>query len=167
MISSSGRAPDLHSGGGWFESSILHQSVLLSTIMNKKLIKQIGNPLGWLFVILVVCLLYIISNNSKTIADLENEIQLGELNRSAMADELAVRDDALTGMKSEIDMLDNMLGRLKAESEANYNAYVEIKEMSESQNNDLDNAFELISNLKQELSDTQTLLNVCTTAQTQ
>ncbi len=157
----------MHSGGGWFESSILHQSVLLSTIMNKKLIKQIGNPLGWLFVILVVCLLYIISNNSKTIADLENEIQLGELNRSAMADELAVRDDALTGMKSEIDMLDNMLGRLKAESEANYNAYVEIKEMSESQNNDLDNAFELISNLKQELSDTQTLLNVCTTAQTQ
>ena len=135
--------------------------------MNKKLIKQIGNPLGWLFVILVVCLLYIISNNSKTIADLENEIQLGELNRSAMADELAFRDDALTGMKSEIDMLDNMLGRLKAESEANYNAYVEIKEMSESQNNDLDNAFELISNLKQELSDTQTLLNVCTTAQTQ
>ena len=157
----------MHSGGGWFESSILHQSVLLSTIMNKKLIKQIGNPLGWLFVILVVCLLYIISNNSKTIADLENEIQLGELNRSAMADELAVRDDALTGMKSEIDMLDNMLGRLKAESEANYNAYVEIKEMSESQNNDLDNAFELISNLKQELSDTQTLLNDCTTAQTQ
>ena len=157
----------MHSGGGWFESSILHQSVLLSTIMNKKLIKQIGNPLGWLFVILVVCLLYIISNNSKTIADLENEIQLGELNRSAMADELAVRDDALTGMKSEIDMLDNMLGRLKAESEANYNAYVEIKEMSESQNNDLDNAFELISNLKQELSDPQTLLNVCTTAQTQ
>ena len=157
----------MHSGGGWFESSILHQSVLLSTIMNKKLIKQIGNPLGWLFVILVVCLLYIISNNSKTIADLENEIQLGELNRSAMADELAVRDDALTGMKSEIDMLDNMLGRLKAESEAYYNAYVEIKEMSESQNNDLDNAFELISNLKQELSDTQTLLNVCTTAQTQ
>ena len=33
-ISSSGRAPDLHSGGGWFESSILHQPRSISVAVN-------------------------------------------------------------------------------------------------------------------------------------
>ena len=126
--------------------------------MNKKLIKQLGNPLGWLYVILVVCLLYIISNNSKRIADLEAQVsfsqeeteqvrRLGQAQVDAMQDEITVRDDALMGMSSEIAMLDDMLGRMKAQS-------------NEAEK-DLDEVFEILANTKQELSDTKTLLDVC------
>ena len=132
--------------------------------MNKKLIKQLGNPLGWLYVILVVCLLYIISNNSKRIADLEAQVsfsqeeteqvrRLGQAQVDAMQDEIAVRDDALMGANSEITMLDDMLGRMKAQS-------------NEAEKN-LDEVFEILANTKQELSDTKTLLDVCTASQTQ
>tara|TARA_Y100001936_G_scaffold252915_1_gene314847 strand:- start:684 stop:1085 length:402 start_codon:yes stop_codon:yes gene_type:complete len=126
--------------------------------MNKKLIKQLGNPLGWLYVILVVCLLYIISNNSKRIADLEAQVsfsqeeteqvrRLGQAQVDAMQDEIAVRDDALMGANSEITMLDDMLGRMKAQS-------------NEAEKN-LDEVFEILANTKQELNDTKTLLDVC------
>jgi len=126
--------------------------------MNKKLIKQLGNPLGWLYVILVVCLLYIISDNSKRIADLEAQVsfsqeeteqvrRLGQAQVDAMQDEITVRDDALMGANSEITMLDDMLGRMKAQS-------------NEAEKN-LDEVFEILANTKQELSDTKTLLDVC------
>ena len=132
--------------------------------MNKKLIKQLGNPLGWLYVILVVCLLYIISNNSKRIADLEAQVsfsqeeteqvrRLGQAQVDAMQDEIAVRDDALMGANSEITMLDDMLGRMKAQS-------------NEAEKN-LDEVFEILANTKQELNDTKTLLDVCSASQTQ
>ena len=126
--------------------------------MNKKLIKQLGNPLGWLYVILVVCLLYVISNNSKRITDLEAQVsfsqqeteqvrRLGQAQVDAMQDEIAVRDDALMGANSEITMLDDMLGRMKAQS-------------NEAEKN-LDEVFEILANTKQELNDTKTLLDVC------
>ena len=126
--------------------------------MNKKLIKQFGNPLGWLYVILVVCLLYVISNNSKRITDLEAQVsfsqeeteqvrRLGQAQVDAMQDEIAVRDDALMGANSEIAMLDDMLGRMKAQS-------------NEAEKN-LDEVFEILANTKQELNDTKTLLDVC------
>ena len=156
--SSVGRTPDLHSGGRGFDSLPLHQYKRYNSVMNKKLIKQLGNPLGWLYVILVVCLLYIISNNSKRIADLEAQVsfsqeeteqvrRLGQAQVDAMQDEIAVRDDALMGANSEITMLDDMLGRMKAQS-------------NEAEKN-LDEVFEILANTKQELNDTKTLLDVC------
>jgi len=139
--------------------------------MNKKLLKQFGNPLGWLYVILVVCLLVIISNNSKTITGLERDLattkQLGQQQVDAMQLELAVRDDAIMGMRDEVDMLDSMLDRTTKESKANYDAYTELKGVSESLNEDLDNAFILLSNTEQELQDTKTLLDVCMAQPTQ
>lgn len=81
--------------------------------------------------------------------------------------ELAVRDDAIMGMRDEVDMLDSMLDRTTKESKANYDAYTELKGVSESLNEDLDNAFILLSNTKQELQDTKTLLDVCMAQPTQ
>ena len=127
--------------------------------MNKNIIKQLGNPFGWLYVILVVALLYIVSNNSSKIADLEEErdyvIQTAQQDRKALANEIKVRE-------SELEMLDTMLNRLKAEAEANYNAYVEMKTLSEKQVDVLGEAGAELSDLRQELSDTKTLLEVCT-----
>ena len=64
-------------------------------------------------------------------------------------------------------MLDSMLDRTTKESKANYDAYTELKGVSESLNEDLDNAFILLSNTKQELQDTKTLLDVCMAQPTQ
>ena len=106
--------------------------------MNKKLLKQFGNPLGWLYVILVVCLLVIIYNKTKTITGLERDLattkQLRQQQVDAMQLELDVRDDAIMGMRDEVDMLDSMLDRTTKESKANYDAYTELKGVSESLN---------------------------------
>ena len=81
--------------------------------MIEKIKKEIGKPASWAYFILVVALLYIVSDNSKSIkglqADLDNAITeistleaLNETTLEAMANEVAVRDDAIAGLKGEI-----------------------------------------------------------------
>ena len=81
--------------------------------MIEKIKKELGRPASWAYFILVVALLYIVSDNSKSIKGLQAEIDnaiteistleaLNETTLEAMANEVAVRDDAIAGLKGEI-----------------------------------------------------------------
>ena len=80
--------------------------------MLEKLKNGLGKPAGWMYFILVVCLLYIVSQNSNKVANLQAEIDsavteistleaLNETMLEAMSNEIAVRDDAIAGLESD------------------------------------------------------------------
>ena len=80
--------------------------------MLKNIKKEISRPASWAYFILVVAMLYIVSENSKSIKDLKAEIDdaiteismletLNETTLEAMSNEIAVRDDAIAGWESE------------------------------------------------------------------
>ena len=75
----------------------------------KNITNILGKPAGWMYFILVVALLIIISSNStekaNLQADLDNaidEISALETSLEASANEIAVRDDAIAGWDSEV-----------------------------------------------------------------
>ena len=77
--------------------------------MIEKIKNGLGVPAGWMYFILVVCLLYIVSQNSNKVANLQAEIDSAvteistlETTIEAAANEIAVRDDAIVGLKGEI-----------------------------------------------------------------
>ena len=77
--------------------------------MLDKIKNGLGKPAGWMYFILVVALLIIISSNStekaNLQADLDNaidEISALETSLEASANEIAVRDDAIAGWESEV-----------------------------------------------------------------
>ena len=81
--------------------------------MLEKIKNGLGKPAGWMYFILVVCLLYIISQNGDKVDNLQAEIdsaiieistleQLNETTLEAMSNEIAVRDDAIAGLKNAI-----------------------------------------------------------------
>ena len=76
--------------------------------MLEKLKNGLGVPAGWMYFILVVCLLYIITQNGNKVdnlqADLDSvntEISTLETTLEAAANEIAVRDDAIAGWESD------------------------------------------------------------------
>ena len=77
--------------------------------MLEKIKNGLGKPAGWMYFILVVCLLYIISQNGKEVDNLQAEIDNanGEISTlettlEAAANEIAVRDDAIAGLETAI-----------------------------------------------------------------
>tara|TARA_B100000678_G_C18110513_1_gene462544 strand:- start:56 stop:454 length:399 start_codon:yes stop_codon:yes gene_type:complete len=77
--------------------------------MIDKIKKGLGKPAGWMYFILVVALLIIVSNNSKEktnlqaeIDSLTNDISTLETSLEASANEIAVRDDAIAGLNNAI-----------------------------------------------------------------
>ena len=131
----------------------------------------ISKPAPWMYVLLVLCLLVIISTNSTEKKNLQAEIdsisaEYDALETStattleAMAGEIAVRDDAIAG-------LNNVITGMESDSAA-VNARLND---SDALRGDLEAKVsageEAISRLNQELSDTTTLLDVCTASQTQ
>jgi len=81
--------------------------------MLEKIKNGLGKPAGWMYFILVVALLIIVSNNGDKVdnlqADLDNantEIStleaLNETTLEAMSNEVAVRDDAIAGLNNAI-----------------------------------------------------------------
>ena len=75
--------------------------------MLEKIKNGLGKPAGWMYFILVVCLLYIISQNGKEVDNLQAEIDNanGEISTlettlEAAANEIAVRDDAIAGLEA-------------------------------------------------------------------
>ena len=76
--------------------------------MLEKLKNGLGKPAGWMYFILVVALLIIVSRNGDKVdnlqADLDNangEISTLETTLEAAANEIAVRDDAIAGWESD------------------------------------------------------------------
>ena len=77
--------------------------------MLEKIKNSLGVPAGWMYFILVVCLLYIITQNGNKVdnlqADLDNangDISTLETTVEAAANEIAVRDDAIVGLNNAI-----------------------------------------------------------------
>ena len=77
--------------------------------MLEKIKNGLGKPAGWMYFILVVCLLYIISQNGKEVDNLQAEIDSAvteistlETTIEAAANEIAVRDDAIVGLNNAI-----------------------------------------------------------------
>ena len=75
----------------------------------KNIINILEKPAGWMYFILVVALLIIISSNSTEKANLQadvdnaiDEISALETSLEASANEIAVRDDAIAGWESEV-----------------------------------------------------------------
>ena len=77
--------------------------------MIEKIKNSLGVPAGWMYFILVVCLLYIITQNGNKVdnlqAELDNvngDISTLETTVEAAANEIAVRDDAIAGLNDAI-----------------------------------------------------------------
>ena len=97
--------------------------------MLEKIKNGLGKPAGWMYFILVVCLLYIISQNGDKVdnlqAELDNaidEISTLETTLEAAANEIAVRDDAITGweansaeVNAKLNDSDSLRGELEME----------------------------------------------------
>jgi septal ring factor EnvC (AmiA/AmiB activator) len=82
---------------------------IYTTTMIDKIKNGLGKPAGWMYFILVVALLIIVSNNSKDktnlqaeIDSLTNDISTLETSLEASANEIAVRDDAIAGLNNAI-----------------------------------------------------------------
>ena len=76
--------------------------------MLEKIKNGLGKPAGWMYFILVIALLIIVSNNGDKVdnlqADLDSantEISTLETTLEAAANEIAVRDDAIAGWESD------------------------------------------------------------------
>ena len=80
--------------------------------MLEKLKNGLGKPAGWMYFILVVALLIIVSRNGDKVdnlqAELDNAIDeistletLNETTLEAMSNEIAVRDDAIAGWEAD------------------------------------------------------------------
>ena len=76
--------------------------------MLEKIKNGLGKPAGWMYFILVVALLIIVTNNGDKVdnlqADLDSantEISTLETTLEAAANEIAVRDDAIAGWESD------------------------------------------------------------------
>jgi len=97
--------------------------------MLEKIKNGLGVPAGWMYFILVVCLLYIISQNGKEVDNLQAEIDNanGEISTlettlEAAANEIAVRDDAIAGLEAgsaevnaKLNDSDSLRGELEME----------------------------------------------------
>ena len=98
--------------------------------MLDKIKNGLGKPAGWMYFILVVALLIIISNSSDVKANLQaevgslsDEISTLENTLEASANDLAVRDDAIAGLESEsvainarLNDVDSLRGDLELEN---------------------------------------------------
>ena len=69
----------------------------------------IAKPAPWLYFVLVVALLIIVTNNSGTINDLEAEldnanaeISASETLTESLSDEIAIRNDAIAGLENAV-----------------------------------------------------------------
>ena len=80
--------------------------------MLKEIKKIIAKPAPWAYFILVVALLIIVSNQAGTVKDLEadlsnanDEISEAGTQIDVLSDEIAIRDDAITGLESDVGLL--------------------------------------------------------------
>ena len=86
--------------------------------MLEKIKNSLGVPAGWMYFILVVCLLYIITQNGNKVDNLQADLDsvnteistleaLNETTLEAMSNEIAVRDDAIAGLNNVVAGLES------------------------------------------------------------
>ena len=92
--------------------------------MIKTIQDLIAKPAPWLYFLLVVALLIIVTNNSGLRSDLEadlsnanDEISASETLIEALSDEVAVRNDAVASVKAERDALEGTVATLTGQLE--------------------------------------------------
>ena len=92
--------------------------------MIKTIKDLIAKPAPWLYFVLVVALLIIVTNNSGLRSDLEadlsnanDEISASETLIEALSDEVAVRNDAVASVKAERDALEGTVATLTGQLE--------------------------------------------------
>ena len=94
--------------------------------MLKTINDLIAKPAPWIYFVLVVALLIIVTRNSGTINDLRADIKgvsaeistleaLNETTLDAMANEVAVRDDAIAGWEADSVAINTRLNQVDAE----------------------------------------------------
>ena len=93
--------------------------------MLKTIKDLIAKPAPWLYFVLVVALLIIVTNNSGTINDLEAELDNANAEISASAtlteslsDEIAVRNDAIAGLEASAGEVNAKLNQVDSERAA-------------------------------------------------
>ena len=82
----------------------------------------ISKPAPWMYFILVVALLIIVTNNSGTINDLEDDLSSANTEISAsdtltesLSDEIAIRNDAIVGLEADSVEVNARLNQVDSE----------------------------------------------------
>ncbi len=93
--------------------------------MLKTIKDLIAKPAPWLYFVLVLALLIIVTNNSGTISDLEAEldnanaeISASETLTESLSDEIAVRNDAIAGLEASAGEVNAKLNQVDSERAA-------------------------------------------------
>ena len=90
--------------------------------MLKTINDLISKPAPWMYFILVVTLLIIVTNNSGTINDLEDDLSSANTEISAsdtltesLSDEIAIRNDAIVGLEADSVEVNARLNQVDSE----------------------------------------------------
>ena len=90
--------------------------------MLKTINDLISKPAPWMYFILVVALLIIVTNNSGTINDLEDDLSSANTEISAsdtltesLSDEIAIRNDAIAGLEADSVEVNARLNQVDSE----------------------------------------------------
>ena len=90
--------------------------------MLKTINDLISKPAPWMYFILVIALLIIVTNNSGTINDLEDDLSSANTEISAsdtltesLSDEIAIRNDAIVGLEADSVEVNARLNQVDSE----------------------------------------------------
>ena len=90
--------------------------------MLKTINDLISKPAPWMYFILVIALLIIVTNNSGTINDLEDDLSSANTEISAsdtltesLSDEIAIRNDAIAGLEEDSAAVNARLNQVDSE----------------------------------------------------
>ena len=90
--------------------------------MLKTINDLISKPAPWMYFVLVVALLIIVTNNSGTINDLEDDLSSANTEISAsdtltesLSDEIAIRNDAIVGLEADSVEVNARLNQVDSE----------------------------------------------------
>ena len=100
----------------------------------------INKPAAWMYFILVVALLIIVSNQAGTVKDLEADLDNANVEISASAtlteslsNEIAIREDAITGLNGELDAVNDRLNQVDSERGNLETALVDLQSQLDSE----------------------------------
>jgi len=100
----------------------------------------INKPAAWMYFVLVVALLIILTNNSGTINDLEAELDNANAEISAsvtltesLSNEITIRNDAISGLEGELQTVNDRLNQVDSERGNLETALVDLQSQLDSE----------------------------------